>query len=67
MKHTIGILIPLCSRNQDWKSVYDIDFFNNFLPFFYQSVSNKHNYKFYLAIDENDKFLNDNIIDIKIA
>mgnify|MGYP003644371469 FL=1 len=65
MKHTIGILIPLCSRNQDWKSVYDIDFFNNFLPFFHQSISNKYNYKFYLAIDENDKFLNDNINSIK--
>jgi hypothetical protein len=55
----IGILIPLCSRNQDWKNVYDIDFFNSFLPFFYGSISNKYNYKFYLGIDENDKFLID--------
>jgi len=55
----IGILIPLCSRNQDWKNVYDIDFFNSFLPFFYGSISNKYNYKFYIGIDENDKFLND--------
>lgn len=56
----IGILIPLCSRNQKWISIFDIDFFNNFLPFFYQSISNRFKYKFYIAIDENDKFLMDN-------
>lgn len=62
---TIGILIPLCSRNQKWQNVYDIDFFNNFLPYFYSTISNKFNYRFYLAIDENDKFLNENLEDIK--
>ena len=60
MSLTIGILIPLCSRNQDWKTIYDIDFFSSFLPFFYGSISNKYNYRFYLGIDENDKFLMDN-------
>ena len=53
----IGILIPLCSRNQKWKEIIDIDFFHDFLPHFYRTISNKHNYKFYLAIDENDEFL----------
>ncbi len=62
---TIGILIPLCSRNQNWKEVRDIDFFNCFQSFFYTSISNKFDYRFYLAIDENDKFLMDNIDDIK--
>jgi hypothetical protein len=57
VQQTIGILIPLCSRKQDWKTIYDIDFFKNFLPFFYGSISNKHNYRFYLGIDDNDKFL----------
>ena len=56
----IGILISLCSRKQNWENIYDIDFFNIFLPFFYGSISNKHNYKFYIGIDENDKFLMDN-------
>jgi len=65
--HTIGILIPLCSRNQKWESIYDIDFFNNFLPFFYHSISNKHQYKFYLAIDENDEFLINNKKDIELC
>lgn len=53
----IAILIPLCSRNQKWETVYDIDFFKNFLPYFYQSISNDNNYTFYLGIDENDEFL----------
>ena len=56
---TIGILIPLCSRKQKWVNVLDIDFFNNFLPYFYSTISNKYNYRFYFAIDENDKFLNE--------
>ena len=62
---TIGILIALCSRNQKWYSVSDIDFFNNFLPFFYSTISNRFNYRFYIAVDENDKFLNDNLENIK--
>ena len=62
---TIGILIPLCSRKQKWVNVLDIDFFNNFLPYFYSTISNKYNYRFYFAIDENDKFLNDNREDIE--
>ena len=53
----IGILIPLCSRNQKWKETIDIDFFNFVLPSFYRTISNKHNYRFYIAMDENDKFL----------
>jgi hypothetical protein len=63
---TIGILIPLCSRNQDWKIVNDIDFFSVFQPFFYQSISGKHNFRFYIAIDENDKFLMDRIEQIRM-
>jgi hypothetical protein len=62
----IGILIPLCSRNQTWKEVRDIDFFNCFQAFFYSSISNKFDYRFYLAIDENDKFLMDNLDGIKM-
>ena len=65
MSETIGILIPLCSRNQDWINIYDIDFINSFLPFFYGSISNKYNYRFYLAIDENDNFLMNNREDIE--
>ena len=62
----IGILIPLCSRNQKWKTVDDIDFFSVFQMFFYHSISGKYEYRFYFAIDENDKFLIDNIDNIKM-
>jgi hypothetical protein len=61
----IGILVPLCSRNQKWENVNDIDFFSVFQAYFYQSISGKYTYKFYLAIDENDKFLMDNLHNIK--
>tara|TARA_R100000654_G_scaffold12996_2_gene28266 strand:+ start:2666 stop:3394 length:729 start_codon:yes stop_codon:yes gene_type:complete len=53
----LAILIPLCSKKQDWKSVGDIDFFNVFLDAFWQTISHKHNYRFYLGYDENDLFL----------
>lgn len=67
MKETIGILIPLCSRNQNWETILDIDFFKNFLPDFYSTISNNYNYRFYLAIDENDKFLIDNKENIEMC
>lgn len=63
---TIGILIPLCSRNQNWKNVNDIDFFSVFQAYFYQSISGKYTYRFYFAIDENDQFLIENQDKIKM-
>lgn len=62
----IGILVPLCSRNQNWTEIIHIDFFKFVLPSFYRTISNKHNYRFYLAIDENDEFLMKNIDLIKM-
>jgi len=64
--YKIGVLVPLCSRNQNWKCVNDIDFFTCFQAYFYQSISGRHTYRFYFAIDENDKFLVDNIKNIKM-
>ena len=62
---SIGILVPLCARNQDYKKINDIDFFNYFLVGFYKTISNKHNYRFYIGIDENDDFLIKNIDKIR--
>jgi len=56
----IAILVPLCSKNQDWVSLKDVDFISIMLDSFLISVSNKHNYKFYLGFDENDKFFVEN-------
>ena len=63
---TIGVLVPLCSRNQNWKHVSDIDFFTCFQAYFYSSISGKHKFRFYLAIDENDEFLMKNLHNIKM-
>jgi len=62
----IGVLITLCSKKQDWKSIADIDFVNNFIDAFHYTLSHKHKFKFYLGYDENDKFFVDNIELLKI-
>ena len=52
----IAILIPLCSKKQDWKDLGDVDFFKYFLPAWIFTTSKKHTYKFYIGYDENDEF-----------
>tara|TARA_R110002126_G_scaffold10415_1_gene47407 strand:+ start:149 stop:886 length:738 start_codon:yes stop_codon:yes gene_type:complete len=51
----IAILMPLCSKNQEWKSISDIDFINT-LDYIYQTKSFKNELIFYLGYDENDEF-----------
>lgn len=62
----IGILISLCSKNQNWVDIGDIDLFKDFLDAFIYTVSGKHDYKFYLGYDENDEFFKKNKNTIKI-
>ncbi len=52
----IGILIPLCSKNQDWKDLGDVDFFKYFIPSWLFAISRKHHYNFYIGYDENDEW-----------
>jgi len=61
----IGILITLCSKNQDWTEIGDTDLFKDFLDSFIFTISGKHEYKFYLGYDENDEFFKNNIDFIK--
>ena len=56
----IGILITLCSKNQDWEEIGDTDLFKDFLDAFIFTISGKHEYKFYLGYDENDEFFKRN-------
>lgn len=53
---TIAILISLCSKKQDWKSLHNSDFFSVFLDSFMVTKSKKYKHKIYLGYDENDKF-----------
>lgn len=52
----IAILIPLCSKKQDYLHLGDVDFFQLFLNGWNNCVSKKHNYRFYIGYDENDEF-----------
>ena len=53
---SIAILINLCSKNQDWNHLEDIDLFRDFLDSFLMTISNKYPYSFYLGYDDNDAF-----------
>ncbi len=52
----IAILISLCSKNQDWNNLSDIDFVKYFINTFHYTLSGKHDIKFYLGFDCNDEF-----------
>jgi len=61
---TLAILISLCSKNQNWKSIDQTDFVEIFLNSWFVTHSIKDT-KFYLGYDENDEFFKDNIEDLK--
>jgi hypothetical protein len=62
----IGILITLCSKNQDWEEIGDTDLIKDFLDAFIFTISGKHEYTFYLGYDENDDFFVKNVDKLKI-
>tara|TARA_R110002096_G_scaffold430350_3_gene644074 strand:+ start:1284 stop:2060 length:777 start_codon:yes stop_codon:yes gene_type:complete len=65
VKENLGILLSLCSKNQNWTNVGDLDLFKVFIPSFYNTISNKYNYKFFIGYDDDDKFIIDNLDKIK--
>ena len=48
---SIALLINLCSKNQDWETLEDIDLFRDFLDSFLMTISGKYPYSFYFASD----------------
>tara|TARA_R110000737_G_scaffold345464_1_gene374038 strand:- start:1747 stop:2475 length:729 start_codon:yes stop_codon:yes gene_type:complete len=61
----IAILLSLCSRNMKWNTIGDMDLFKIFLPNFFNTVSNKYNYKLIIGYDDDDKFIINNLDKIK--
>ena len=53
---TIAILLTLCSKNQTWRKLNECDFLQIFLQGFYESISFKHDFRFYIGFDDNDEF-----------
>jgi len=62
----IAICIPMTSKKQDWKNIWDCDFLKIFLPSFLKTKNDEYDYHFYIGIDENDDFFNKYLEDLKI-
>lgn len=52
----IAILIPVCSRNQTWKTYEECYFANTAWPSLVNTLSPEHDYTIYIGIDEDDEF-----------
>lgn len=52
----IGILIPVCSRNQPWTSYEECFLAKALLPSFEATRSQNYEYRFYIGIDDDDSF-----------
>lgn len=50
----IGILVPVCSRNQPWKSYEDSFLYTTLLPSFESTKSQGYEYVFYIGVDDDD-------------
>jgi hypothetical protein len=61
----IGILITLCSKNQEWNELHNCDLLQQFLDSFFYTISNKNDYTFYIGYDENDKWFSERCDQLK--
>lgn len=55
---SIALLVPVCSRNQNYQTIEDIPFFKYLLPSFLKTYnpSLDYNYTFYIGVDDSDDF-----------
>ena len=63
----IAVIIPVTSNRCNFISFKDTDLFNILFKSFFNTYNLNHEYKFYLGIDSDDKFYQDNTVqnDIK--
>lgn len=54
--YNIAILIPLCSRNQNYEDFDKTPFIDKFLPHFNKTKEDIFNYKIFIGIDDDDKY-----------
>jgi len=54
--NSIALLIPVCSRGKDYKTIDDTPFVRIFYPNFLKTYNPAHNYTIYLGIDNTDTF-----------
>ena len=54
--YSIALLVPVCSRNQSYKTIDDIPFLQYLLPSFIKTYNPEYQYTFYIGIDDSDEF-----------
>jgi hypothetical protein len=52
----IGILVPVCSRNQTWTQYEDCPLHTLLMPSFEATKSEGYDYQFYIGLDDDDEF-----------
>lgn len=57
----IGILVPVCSRNQNYENWENIPLLKRLIPSFQKTKELGYIYKFYIGIDDNDDFYLSNL------
>ena len=63
----VAILIPVCSRNQYYKSINETPLVNTFLPAFERTkdIDESISYHIFIGIDDNDEFYMDRVDEIE--
>ena len=56
----IALIVPLCSRKQNYQSLDDTTFIKSMIPSFEMNKSEGYEYQFYLGYDDDDIFYIDN-------
>lgn len=58
---SIAILVPVCSRNQNYNNFNEVPFVNFLYPSLLKTIDTKHEYKIFVGVDSTDEFYTNNI------
>lgn len=58
---SIAILVPVCSRNQNYKNFNEVPFVNFLYPSLLKTIDAKHEYKIFVGVDSTDQFYTNHI------
>jgi hypothetical protein len=58
---SIAILVPVCSRNQNYNNFNEVPFVNFLYPSLLKTIDAKHEYKIFVGVDSTDEFYTNNV------
>ncbi len=58
---SIAVLVPVCSRNQNYNNFNEVPFVNFLYPSLLKTIDTKHEYKIFVGVDSTDEFYTNNI------